>query len=484
MNFGKDMMSKQTRQVSQEQIAHQWDCINQIRHLLSVRADAPHFYCQTFGCQQNEADTERIAGMLREMGYEPTDDPKDANVIVVNTCAVREHAEKRVLGIMGQYTHLKEENDDLTICMCGCMVQQEHMADKIKKSYPRVDIVFGTHALWRFPELLLRRLSGSKRIFDISGDERGEISEGLPVLRGQGCHAWLSIMYGCNNFCTYCIVPYVRGRERSRKPEDIEREFRELIAEGYKDITLLGQNVNSYGKDLGLGVDFADLLARLDKVPGEYRIRFMTSHPKDASDKLFETMANGTHISHQLHLPFQSGSDEILKRMNRHYDAAHYRSLIQSAREKMPDLVLSSDIIVGFPGETEEDFQKTLEMVRFGQYDILYTFLYSKRSGTPAAEMPDSATKEEKQDRFDRLLAEQETINAARQEAYQDRIVRVLIDGTSNSKQPTDHPLTGRTDGGLLVMCRGDGLKLGEFADVRIERTSLRALYGVEVVNG
>ena len=478
------MIENTSRQVPKEQIARQLDCMEQVSRHNALLPEKPLFFCQTFGCQQNEADTERIAGMLAEMGYVRTEDAQQANVIVVNTCAVREHAEKRVFGIMGQYTHIKDTRSDVIICMCGCMVQQDHITEKIKKSYPRVDIVFGTHMLWHFPELLLQRLNGSKRIFAISGDPKGEIAEGLPVQRDAGCHAWLSIMYGCNNFCTYCIVPYVRGRERSRKPEDIEREFRELIAEGYKDITLLGQNVNSYGKDLGLGVDFADLLARLDKVPGEYRIRFMTSHPKDASDKLFETMANGTHISHQLHLPFQSGSDEILKRMNRHYDAAHYRSLIQSAREKMPDLVLSSDIIVGFPGETEEDFQQTLEMVRFGQYDILYTFLYSKRSGTPAAEMPDSATKEEKQDRFDRLLAEQETINAARQEAYQDRIVRVLIDGTSNSKQPTDHPLTGRTDGGLLVMCRGDGLKLGEFADVRIERTSLRALYGVEVGNG
>lgn len=474
-------MKNKTVQVSQEQIDHQWDCINKIHILLSERADTPYYYCQTFGCQQNEADTERVAGMLREMGYQPTEQPEQADVIVVNTCAVREHAEKRVLGIMGRYTHLKDNNPGLTICMCGCMVQQPQMAEKIKKSYPRVDIVFGTHALYKFPALLLQRLSGSKRIFDISGDERGEISEGLPVQRGKGCHAWLSIMYGCNNFCTYCIVPYVRGRERSRRPEDIEREFRQLIADGYKDITLLGQNVNSYGKDLDTDIDFADLLARLDKTEGEYRLRFMTSHPKDASKKLFDTMANSRHISHQLHLPFQSGSDEILKRMNRHYDSAHYRELIEQARVAMPELVLSSDIIVGFPGETEEDFQKTLDMVRFGRYDILFTFLYSKRSGTPAAEMPDSATKEEKQDRFDRLLAVQERINAEKQQAYQDKTVRVLIDGEANGKQADEYALTGRTDGGLLVMCRGDGLRIGKFADVFIERTSLRALYGVEV---
>ena len=484
MNFGKDMMSKQTRQVSQEQIAHQWDCINQIQHLISVRVDAPRFYCQTFGCQQNEADTERIAGMLREMGYEPTDDPKNANVIVVNTCAVREHAEKRVLGIMGQYTHLKEENDDLTICMCGCMVQQEHITEKIKKSYPRVDIVFGTHMQWRFPELLLHRLSGSKRIFEISGDPKGEIAEGLPVQRGEGCHAWLSIMYGCNNFCTYCIVPYVRGRERSRQPEDIEAELRCLVEEGYKDITLLGQNVNSYGKDLGIGMDFSDLLARLDAVPGEYRLRFMTSHPKDASEKLFRTMAEGTHISHQLHLPFQSGSNEILKRMNRGYTKEAYLSLLAAAKTYMPDLVLSSDIIVGFPGETEEDFQGTLDVVRQGQYDQLFTFLYSKRSGTPAADMPDAATQEEKQDRFNRLLAAQEEINQVRQDAYQDRELSVLIDGLSNGKDDSEFTHCGRTDGGLLVLVSGEDLHVGDFVDVVITKTSLRALYGRAVRKG
>ena len=272
-------------------------------------------------------------------------------------------------------------------------------------------------------------------------------------------------------------MPYVRGRERSRKPEDIEAELRCLVAEGYKDITLLGQNVNSYGKDLGIGMDFSDLLARLDAVEGEYRLRFMTSHPKDASEKLFSTMAKGKHISHQLHLPFQSGSDAILKRMNRGYTKESYLALIAKAKEYMPDLVLSSDIIVGFPGETEEDFQGTLDVVRQGQYDVLYTFLYSKRSGTPAASMPDSATPEEKQDRFNRLLKTQEGINQQRQDAYQDRELSVLIDGLSNSKDGV-YTHCGRTDGGLLVLVRGEDLHIGDFVDVVIEKTSLRALYG------
>ncbi len=467
-----------SRQVPKEDIAHQLDCMEQVHRRNALRPEPPHFFCQTFGCQQNEADTERIAGMLAEMGYLRTDDAAQADVIVVNTCAVREHAEKRVFGFMGQYTHIKDTRPDVTICMCGCMVQQEHITEKIKKSYPRVDIVFGTHMLWRFPELLLRRLSGSKRIFEISGDPKGEIAEGLPVQRDAGCHAWLSIMYGCNNFCTYCIVPYVRGRERSRRPEDIEAELRALVADGYKDITLLGQNVNSYGKDLGIGMDFADLLARLDAVEGEYRLRFMTSHPKDASEKLFSVMASGRHICHQLHLPFQSGSDAILKKMNRGYTKEGYLRLIERARGYMPDLVLSSDIIVGFPGETEADFQGTLDVVRRGQYDLLYTFLYSKRSGTPAASMPDDTPQEEKQDRFNRLLRTQEAINQQRQDAYQGKQLSVLIDGLSNGRQQSPYTHCGRTDGGLLVLCRGEELHIGDFVDVEIEKTSLRALYG------
>lgn len=345
----------------------------------------PRAYTQTFGCQQNEADTEHIAGMLHDMGYEKTENIADADVLIYNTCAVREHAESRALGNIGALSHLKKQRPEITIGLCGCMVQQEHVPDKIRKSYPQVNLLFGTHALWRFPELLYRRLSGEKRVFDTSGDARGSIAEGLPVQREKGPRAWLSIMYGCNNFCTYCIVPYVRGRERSRCPEDIEKELRELIALGYKDITLLGQNVNSYGKDLESNIDFADLLRRLNNVPGDFLLRFMTSHPKDASRKLFDTMADCAKVAKQLHLPFQSGSDRILQRMNRGYTADRYRALIAYAREKMPDITLSSDIIVGFPGETEEDFQKTLSLVRETGFDMLFTFLYSKRSGTPAA---------------------------------------------------------------------------------------------------
>ncbi len=464
--------------VPEEAIRRQYEYIDLIAAQNAEKAQflgqKPRAVAHTFGCQQNFADTERLAGMLSEMGYELTEDVNDAALILYNTCAVREHAESRALGNVGTLTHVKKAHPETVIALCGCMVQQEQVAEKVKKSYPHVDLVFGTHALWRFPELLFRTLTGKKRVFDISGDEKGEIAEGLPVLRGEGARAWLSIMYGCNNFCTYCIVPYVRGRERSRDPEAIENELRELIAAGYKDITLLGQNVNSYGKDLGLGLDFSGLLRRLDKVPGDYLLRFMTSHPKDASERLFDTMAECRHVAKQLHLPFQSGSDEILRRMNRGYTAAHYRELIAYARGKMPEITLSSDIIVGFPGETEADFVQTLSLVREVGFDMLYTFLYSRRSGTPAAEYPDSASKEEKQDRFERLLKAQDETVEGRQAAYLGKRLRVLVDGTGKSP---GYPFAARTEGGLLVCCVGEGLRIGEFAEVEIDRTTLRCLF-------
>ncbi len=465
--------------VPEEQIQRQYEYMDLIaarnaeQERLSGRK--PRAVAHTFGCQQNFADTERLAGMLVEMGYALTDDLNEAGLILYNTCAVREHAESRAFGNVGALTHVKKARPETVIALCGCMVQQEKAAEKVRKSYPHVDLVFGTHALWRFPELLFRTLTENKRVFDLSGDEKGEIAEGLPVLRGDGVRAWLSIMYGCNNFCTYCIVPYVRGRERSRDPETIESEFRELIAAGYKDITLLGQNVNSYGRDLGQGEDFSALLRRLDAVPGEYLIRFMTSHPKDASPRLFDTMAECRHVARQLHLPFQSGSDEILHRMNRGYTAEHYRGLIAYAREKMPEITLSSDIIVGFPGETETDFEQTLTLVREVGFDMLYTFLYSKRSGTPAAEYPDHMTKEEKQRQFERLLRVQDETVEKRQADYLGKRLRVLVDG--EGKDP-NYPYAARTEGGLLVCCSGQGLKTGAFAEIEIDKTTLRCLFG------
>ena len=456
--------------VSEEQLQNQFTYIDAVAAL--IRDKKPRAYTHTFGCQQNEADTERIRGMLHEMGYEMTDDVNEADFILFNTCAVREHAEDRAFGNIGALSHLKKRRPEVIIALCGCMAQQEKNVEKIKKSYPQVSLLFGTHALWRFPSLLYRVLTEKKRVFDIGGED--DIAEGLPVLRAGGTKAWLSIMYGCNNFCTYCIVPYVRGRERSRRPEKIEKELGELVAAGYKEITLLGQNVNSYGKDLGLDIDFSDLLRRLNAVPGDFWLRFMTSHPKDASPKLFDTMAECEKVAKQLHLPFQSGSNEILRRMNRRYTAEEYKALIADARKKMPDITLSSDIIVGFPGETEEDFEQTLALVREVRFDLLFTFLYSPRSGTPAASYEDSATSAEKQARFERLLKAQDEIVAERQAAYQGKRLRLLVDGMA--KGP-DYPFTARTEGNLLVCVRGEDIRIGDFIEAEIEKTTLRCLF-------
>ena len=443
----------------------QRDFCQKLHERFAARPSAPLAFVDTYGCQQNEADSERLRGYLSEMGYQFTQSEAEADLIVINTCAIREHAEMRVLGNVGALVHTKRAKPGQLICVCGCMAQEPHMAQKIKDSYRQVDLVFGPHALWRFPELLYRLVTRRGRIFDIA-DEPGSIAEGIPLVRQEGVKAWVSIMYGCNNFCTYCIVPYVRGRERSRRPEEIEKELRELVAAGYKEITLLGQNVNSYGKDLGIDVDFADLLRRLNAVPGDFWLRFMTSHPKDASPKLFSAMAECDKVAKQLHLPFQSGSDEILHRMNRRYTAEHYKSLIADARSKMPDITLSSDIIVGFPGETDEDFEQTLKLVQDTRFDLLFTFLYSPRTGTPAASYEDNATPQDKQRRFERLLKAQDEIVAEKQTAYQGKKLRLLVDG--NAKGP-EYPFTARTEGNLLVCVRGDDIKIGEFIEAEIE---------------
>ena len=331
-----------------EQIDAQKAVCAQIYDLLHADVARPLAMVDTYGCQQNEADSEKLRGYLAEMGYGFTQDEFEADVVVVNTCAVREHAEMRVLGNVGALNHTKKARPSQIIAVCGCMVQQEHMAEKLKKSYPVVDLVFGPHELWRFPELLLEVMTKHRRLFATAKSE-GSVAEGIPLRRDGTVKAWLSIMYGCNNFCTYCIVPYVRGRERSRLPEDIVREARELIAQGYKDITLLGQNVNSYGKDLASDTDFADLIRMINDIPGDFLIRFMTSHPKDATEKLFRTMAECEKCAHHIHLPVQSGNNRILKAMNRHYTREKYIAQVDLARQYMPDLVLTTDIIVGFP---------------------------------------------------------------------------------------------------------------------------------------
>ncbi len=431
-------------------------------------------FVDTYGCQQNVADSQRIMGMLREMGCALTDNVNEADIIVINTCAIRENAEKKVFGVIGQLVHQKERNPDAVIALCGCMAQQDVVAERVKKSYRHVDLVFGPQALWKFPELLHSVYTRRKRVFSIE-DEHGSIAEGLPVVRESSVKAWVSIMYGCNNFCSYCIVPYVRGRERSREAAHILAECRELIESGVKEITLLGQNVNSYGKDLETPMDFSDLLAEIDKIEGDYLIRFMTSHPKDASQKLFDTMAKSRHIAHQLHLPVQSGNSRVLKEMNRGYTREQYLEKVNYAKSVMPDLVLTSDIIIGFPGETEAEAMDTVSLIREVRYDALFTFIYSPRPGTPAAKMPDVATRAEKQVWFDRLCDAQNEISAELHREYVGRRVKVLVDSESGEEE---YNLSSRTAGGRLVHLKGDISLVGQYVTAKITDSNTWALFG------
>ena len=464
-------MEKKTTVISQEQLQKQLAYCNEINAFWHGQNLTPLAYVETYGCQQNEADSERIRGMLVESGYAITDTAEGADVVVMNTCAIREHAEQRVFGNLGALTHTKRRHPRQKIFLCGCMAGQQKVVDRIKRSYPHVDGVFSTHHLWQFPELLHRVLFVGKRTYSTQ-DEPGSIAEGLPQQRDNSLKAWVSIMYGCNNFCTYCIVPYVRGRERSRKSSDILAECRQLIESGVKDITLLGQNVNSYGKDLDEGKDFADLLSEIAAIDGEFLIRFMTSHPRDASQKLFDTMASSPKIAKQLHLPFQSGSSRVLKAMNRHYDRETYLEKVNYAKSVMPDLVLTSDVIVGFPGETEEEFEETISLIRQVRYDSLFTFIFSPRNGTPAASMDDPTPKEEKSRRFDRLCAVQNSISEEIHNAYVGKSLRCLIDGTDKEF------LTARTEGGRLVRLQGDAALIGTFAEVVITGATTWSLTG------
>ena len=431
-------------------------------------------FVDTYGCQQNVADSQRIMGMLRDMGYALTDNVNEANIIVINTCAIRENAEKKVFGVIGQLVHQKERDPDTVIALCGCMAQQEVVAERVKKSYRHVDLVFGPQALWKFPELLHDVFKRRKRVFSIA-DEHGSIAEGLPVVRESGVKAWVSIMYGCNNFCSYCIVPYVRGRERSREAEHILAECRELIASGIKEITLLGQNVNSYGKDLENPMDFADLLVEIDKIEGDYLIRFMTSHPKDAKEKLFDTMARCKHVAHQLHLPVQSGNSRVLKEMNRGYTREQYLEKVNYAKSVMPNLVLTSDIIIGFPGETEAEAMDTVSLIREVRYDALFTFIYSPRPGTPAARMPDPATRAEKQVWFDKLCDAQNEISQELHREYVGKTVTVLVDSESGEEE---YNLASRTAGGRLVHLKGDKSLVGQYVSAKITDSNTWALFG------
>ncbi len=465
-------METKTTVIPAQALERQAAICGEIQEYWQVQGVTPLAFVDTYGCQQNEADSERIRGMLQCAGYGFTDTEEGADVIVLNTCAVREHAEQRVFGNVGALVHTKRRHPRQKIFVCGCMMGQPQVAERIKKSYPHVDGVFSTHHLWQFPELLLHVLTTGKRIF-ATEDSAGSIAEHIPVARTNTLKAWVSVMYGCNNFCSYCIVPYVRGRERSRRPEDVLEECRGLIAAGYKEITLLGQNVNSYGKDLACGVDFADLMAQVAELPGEFRLRFMTSHPKDASRKLFDTIAKYPKICKQFHLPFQSGSDRILKLMNRRYTAEQYLSLVDYGRSLMPELVLTSDVIVGFPGETEEDFEDTIRLIERVRYDALFTFIFSPREGTPAAAMDDPTPRADKNRRFDRLVAVQNRISEEKHRAYIGKTVRVLVDGRDGEQ------LTARTDGGRLVRFAGDDSLIGQFLDVEITDCTTWSLVGI-----
>ena len=457
-----------------EQTARQRDFEQKIRECHAQRGRPVRAMVDTYGCQQNVADSQHIMGMLEAMGCTFVTDPAEADIVVLNTCAIRDHAEKRVYGTLGALTHTKKANPEQIICLCGCMAQRPEVAEKVRQSYRHVDLVFGPQALWKFPELLWQVYAHRGRVFSVA-DEHGAIAEGMPVVREGRTRAWVSIMYGCNNFCSYCIVPYVRGRERSREPEQIIAEVRGLVAEGYKEITLLGQNVNSYGKDLDTPWDFADLLSALDEIDGDYLLRFMSSQPKDASYKLFDTMARCKHVARQLHLPVQSGCDRVLRAMNRPYDKTRYLDLITYARKVMPELVLTSDVIIGFPGETEAEAMETVALVEQVRFDALFTFIFSPRPGTPAAKLPDPVSRAEKQIWFDRLCAAQNRISEEIHAGYVGRTLRCLIDGQSEDSR---WPLTARTNGGRLVHLVGDPSAIGAYHDVKITDSNTWALFG------
>lgn len=439
--------------------------LNLIAEIMDIRkrGDKPMAYIHTYGCQQNVADSEKIKGMLHMAGFEFTETAEDADFILFNTCAIREHAEDRVFGNVGALKNIKRRHPSVTIALCGCMMEQQVVADRIYKSYPFVNLVFGTHSVANFPELLYNVLLNGGRVFDRNSDDN-TIYEDVPVLRDKSFKGWLPIMYGCDNFCSYCIVPYVRGRERSRESSAIISEAKSMIEAGYKEITLLGQNVNSYGKGLEEDISFSELLRRIDAIEGDYIIRFMTSHPKDCTKELIDTIANSKHVSKHLHLPFQSGSSKILKAMNRRYDREKYLDIIRYAKDKIPDVSLTSDIIVGFPGETYEDFLETISLIKEVQFTSLYTFIYSRRPGTPAASMPDVATDEEKGEWFTELLKTQEQIAAERCRSMVGSTERVLVEEI-NEKTGL---LSARTSGNIIVEAPGDPSLIGTFQNAKI----------------
>lgn len=430
------------------------------------------YHITTFGCQMNEHDSETMAGMLEDLGFSENPERNSADVVIINTCSVRENADKRFFGTLGQLKKIKKENPDFTVCVCGCMVQQQHIIDSIKSKYPWVDLIFGTHNIHEFPQLLKNVIEEREKLVHV-WEDGGEIVEGLPAKRLYRHKAFVNIMYGCNNFCTYCIVPYTRGRERSRKPEDIVDEVKRLTADGVREVTLLGQNVNSYRGDGN--TDFADLIYRLQDIEELKRIRFMTSHPKDLSDKLIQAYRDCDKLCNYIHLPVQSGSSRVLEQMNRKYTKEDYLELIEKLRAAVPDIAISTDIIVGFPGETEEDFEETLDLVRTVRYDSAFTFLYSIRRGTPAEHYPDQIPEETKHQRFNRLVEAVNAISAEKNKAYEGRVEQVLVEGISKNDETA---YTGRTEGFKLINFPGSADLLGKIIDVKVTAGKTFSLEG------
>lgn len=433
------------------------------------------YHITTFGCQMNEHDSETIAGMLTEQGFCESPERDRADVAIINTCSVRENADKRFFGTLGQLKKIKKNNPDFTVCVCGCMMQQQHIIDSIKSKYPWVDIIFGTHNIHQFPQLLESVMAEKEKIVNV-WEDGGDIVEGLPAKRLYQHKAFVNIMYGCNNFCTYCIVPYTRGRERSRKPQDILEEVKRLTADGVREVTLLGQNVNSYRGDQD--TDFTDLLYQLNEVPDLRRIRFMTSHPKDLSDKLIQAYVDCEKLCDYIHLPVQSGSSGVLERMNRKYTKEDYLTIIEKLKAAVPGIAVSTDIIVGFPGETEADFQETLDLVETVEYDSAFTFLYSIRRGTPAERYEDQIPEEIKHERFNRLVEAVNRISAGKNAAYVGRVEQVLVEGTSKNNSLT---YTGRTEGFKLINFQGTPDLVGSIVPVRVTAGKTFSLEG-EVV--
>ncbi len=446
--------------------------IEKIKELIG--SGLPHkAYVRSFGCQLNVSDGEKIKGLLKKIGYEFTDDERSADLIILNTCAVRENAEDRVFGIIGSMKHLKEKNPKLIIGISGCMTAQEHISEKIKKSYSQVDFVLGTSALGSLPRLLLDCLEGKK--FSSDTNEYSGFSEVAEQVRESSFKASVPIMFGCNNFCTYCIVPYVRGRERSRRPEDIIREVTQLAADGYKEIMLLGQNVNSYGNDLGGEISFPQLLRRLNEIEGDFVIRFMSSHPKDASKELLDAIIECDKVGKHLHLPVQSGSNNILSAMNRRYTVEKYLETVDYLRSRIPDFSFTTDIIVGFPNESDDDFDDTLKLMKRVGYDNIYSFIYSKRTGTKAAEIVDKISDETKSRRMRALLELQRSISSESYKRFVGRKMRVLAEGVSKKHEGF---LTGKSNEFIIVEFEGDSSLIGSFVDVEIIEAKNWAVIG------